>query len=119
RRDWRERALRDKLLSGEIDVHLRIMWFASAGGGALLLVLWCGGGCRGRIGDFGLCGLDAQAIGESVFRIRCKNFKSQNSEFFGWVARRRSISYWAAAGWALSHHCIAWQGRHGRGVSGG
>lgn len=44
RGDWRKRGLRGRLLGGEIDVHLRVLRFASSRGGALLLVLWCSHG---------------------------------------------------------------------------
>jgi hypothetical protein len=43
-RHWRERGLSDKLLGGEIDGDVRIVWFTSAGQRTLLLVLWCGDG---------------------------------------------------------------------------
>ena len=116
RRDWRERGLSDKLLGGEIDVHVRIVRFAGASDGAFLLVLRRGHGVGRRTSDYGVRGVEAPTIGEGGFGIAGEAFEFEFAEFVGWPADGRPLSSGTPAGGALSHHCVAGQRRHGRGV---
>jgi hypothetical protein len=70
------------LLSGEIDVDLRIMRLAIAGDGTFLFVLWRGHGVWRRTRDHGVSGFEAQTIGESVIGVGREDIWRADSQFF-------------------------------------